>query len=95
MSGETGAPRHTDLRGHTIVVIDDSEAVRTAFEVLLSLHGARVLGAAAPVAGLALLEREPADLVIQDMNFHREATSGDGGRGAVPPAAARASRSCR
>ena len=44
MSGETGAPRHTDLRGHTILVIDDSEAVRTAFEVLLSLHGARVLG---------------------------------------------------
>jgi DNA-binding NtrC family response regulator len=79
MSGETGAPRHTDLRGHTIVVIDDSEAVRTAFEVLLSLHGARVLGAAAPVAGLALLEREPADLVIQDMNFHREATSGTEG----------------
>ena len=79
MSGETGAPRHTDLRGHTIVVIDDSEAVRPAFEVLLSLHGARVLGAAGPQAGLALLEREPADLVIQDMNFQREATSGTEG----------------
>jgi len=67
---------HASLAGHTILVIDDSEAVRTAFEVLLTLHGARVLGAATPAAGLALLEHQPADLVIQDMNFHREATSG-------------------
>ncbi len=64
------------LAGRTILVIDDSEAVRTAFEVLLSLHGARVLGAGTPAAGLELLARERADLVIQDMNFHREATSG-------------------
>jgi DNA-binding NtrC family response regulator len=66
----------TSLAGRTIAVIDDSEAVRTAFEMLLSLHGARVLGAATPADGLALLAREPVDLVIQDMNFHREATSG-------------------
>ncbi|HUK02160.1 MAG TPA: response regulator, partial [Steroidobacteraceae bacterium] len=62
--------------GHSILVVDDSEAVRTAFEVLLSLQGARVLGAASPPEGLALLSRESIDLVIQDMNFHREATSG-------------------
>jgi DNA-binding NtrC family response regulator len=67
---------HASLARHTILVIDDSEAVRTAFEVLLSLHGARVLGADGPAAGLAVLEREAVDLVIQDMNFHREATSG-------------------
>ncbi|MGH8305303.1 MAG: sigma-54-dependent transcriptional regulator, partial [Steroidobacteraceae bacterium] len=67
------------LTERTILVIDDSDAVRTAFEVLLSLHGARVLGAATPVAGLELLARERVDLVIQDMNFHREATSGTEG----------------
>ena len=67
------------LDNRTILVIDDSEAVRTAFEVLLSLHGARVLGAGTPAAGLALLVREPVDLVIQDMNFLREATSGTEG----------------
>jgi DNA-binding NtrC family response regulator len=66
----------TSLTGRTILVIDDSEAVRTAFEVLLALHGARVLGASTPAAGLALLAREPVDLVIQDMNFKREVTSG-------------------
>jgi DNA-binding NtrC family response regulator len=67
------------LAGRRVLVIDDSEAVRTAFEVLLSLHGARVYSAASPGAGLAALEREAADLIIQDMNFHREATSGEEG----------------
>ncbi len=74
------APRST-LAGRAILVIDDSEAVRTAFDVLLALHGARVLGAAAPADGLAALEREPVDLVIQDMNFRRGATSGEEGVG--------------
>ncbi|MBS0379079.1 MAG: sigma-54-dependent Fis family transcriptional regulator [Proteobacteria bacterium] len=66
----------SDLRGNTIVVIDDSHAVRTAFEVLLALHGARVLSADGPAAGLGLLAEHGAQLVIQDMNFRREATSG-------------------
>jgi DNA-binding NtrC family response regulator len=76
MSENPQGALHASLARHIILVIDDSEAVRTAFEVLLSLHGARVLGAPSPAAGLALLEREAVDLVIQDMNFHREATSG-------------------
>src|SRR5579864_4536810 len=69
----------SSLANRNVLVIDDSEAVRTAFDVLLSLHGARVLAAADPREGLALLEREAVDLVIQDMNFRREATSGDEG----------------
>ena len=67
------------LDQRTVLVIDDSEAVRTAFDVLLSLHGARVLATATPAQGLAALERERVDLVIQDMNFRREATSGEEG----------------
>lgn len=63
----------------TVLVIDDSEAVRTAFDVLLSIHGARVLTAASPAEGLARLAREKVDLVIQDMNFRREATTGEEG----------------
>jgi DNA-binding NtrC family response regulator len=69
------APR-VSLAGHNILVIDDSEAVRTAFDVLLGLHGAQVLTAASPVAGLEQLQRADVHLVIQDMNFQREATSG-------------------
>jgi DNA-binding NtrC family response regulator len=67
------------LSGRTILVVDDSEAVRTAFDVLFSLHGARVVAAASPAAGLAALDSENVDLVIQDMNFRREATSGEEG----------------
>jgi len=40
------------------------------------LHGMRVLTANAPAQGLEVLARESVDLVIQDMNFRREATSG-------------------
>ena len=67
------------MHGRTILVIDDSEAVRTALEVLLSLEGARVEGAASPAEGLDRLARGGIDLVIQDMNFRREATSGEEG----------------
>jgi DNA-binding NtrC family response regulator len=43
------------------------------------MHGARVLGADTASSGLDLLAREPVDLVVQDMNFRREATSGEEG----------------
>ena len=69
----------SSLENRTVLVIDDNDGVRTALDVLLSLHGARVLGAATPADGLATLEREAIDLVIQDMNFRREATSGEEG----------------
>jgi len=70
----------SSLANRTVLVIDDNEGVRTAFDVLLSLHGARVVGAATPTEGLAALGNKPsADLVIQDMNFRREATSGEEG----------------
>jgi DNA-binding NtrC family response regulator len=72
-------PLQSTLARRTVLVVDDNEAVRTAFEVLLSLHGARVVSAASPAEALALLDRENVDLAIQDMNFRREATSGEEG----------------
>ena len=69
----------SSLTDSLILVIDDNDGVRTALEILMSLHGARVLGAASPAEGLAILEKEPVDLVLQDMNFRREATSGEEG----------------
>ena len=67
------------LANRTVLVADDSEAVRTAFQVLLSLHGARVLGASSPAEALATVRSQEVDLVIQDMNFRRDATSGEEG----------------
>ena len=64
----------------TILVIDDNPAVATALEVLFSLHDIASLHADSPAAGLALLDNEAVDLVIQDMNFSADTTSGDEGR---------------
>ncbi|GGY24186.1 sigma-54-dependent Fis family transcriptional regulator [Pseudoduganella albidiflava] len=52
-----------------------------ALEVLFSLHDIAALRAASPDEGLALLERNAAtvDLVIQDMNFSADTTSGEEG----------------
>jgi DNA-binding NtrC family response regulator len=72
-------PLRASLAGRTALVVDDNEAVRTAFDVLLSLHGARVVGAATPAEGLGALQACAVDVVIQDMNFRREATGGEEG----------------
>jgi DNA-binding NtrC family response regulator len=61
------------------LIIDDNAAVGIALDVLFSLHDIASLRAASPEEGLALLAREPVDLVIQDMNFTADTTSGEEG----------------
>src|SRR5690554_2981650 len=63
----------------TVLVIDDNPSVGTALELLFSLHEIDVHRAETPDDGLALLRRGGIDLVIQDMNFHADTTSGDEG----------------
>ena len=63
----------------TILVIDDNQAVHVALDVLFSLADLRVLSAESPEDGLRLLECENIDLVIQDMNFTADTTSGEEG----------------
>ncbi|MFT4255807.1 MAG: sigma-54 dependent transcriptional regulator [Pseudoxanthomonas sp.] len=60
----------------TVLIIDDNPAVATALEVLFSLHDIATLHAATPQAGLDALTAENVDLVIQDMNFSADTTSG-------------------
>ncbi len=62
-----------------LLIIDDNPAVATALEVLFSLHDIGTLHAQTPEAGLAMLQTESVDLVIQDMNFTEDTTSGDEG----------------
>ncbi len=62
-----------------ILVIDDNRAIGQALGVLFDLHGLRSLTALTPEEGLALLAREDVDLVIQDMNFTQDTTSGKEG----------------
>jgi DNA-binding NtrC family response regulator len=63
----------------TVLVIDDNPAVALALDVLFSLHEIRTRSAETPEAGLELLARGGIDLVIQDMNFRADTTSGDEG----------------
>ncbi|TFW10386.1 sigma-54-dependent Fis family transcriptional regulator [Oxalobacteraceae bacterium OM1] len=63
----------------TVLIIDDNPSIATALDVLLSLHDIDTLYAESPAAGLAQLERAPVDLVIQDMNFAADTTSGEEG----------------
>jgi DNA-binding NtrC family response regulator len=63
----------------SVLIIDDNDAVRTALEVLLSLQGHRVATASSPEEGLRTLAKDQIDLVLQDMNFRKEATSGEEG----------------
>jgi DNA-binding NtrC family response regulator len=63
----------------TVLIIDDNAAVCIALEVLFSLHDIDALRAASPEEGLALLARTHVDLVIQDMNFTADTTSGEEG----------------
>ncbi|HUS65118.1 MAG TPA: sigma-54 dependent transcriptional regulator [Kofleriaceae bacterium] len=60
----------------SVLVIDDNPAVATALEVLLSMHEIRTISERTPAQALARLAREPVDLVIQDMNFSTDTTSG-------------------
>ncbi|MEO0424290.1 MAG: sigma-54 dependent transcriptional regulator [Pseudomonadota bacterium] len=62
-----------------VLVIDDNDAVRTALSVLFSLHGLETVTAESPEAGLAALDKHAVDLVVQDMNFTRDTTSGEEG----------------
>lgn len=63
----------------TVLIVDDNPAVGEALSLLLSLHEIRPLVAGEPQQALALLERERIDVVIQDMNFSADTTSGEEG----------------
>ncbi|MFZ5636034.1 MAG: sigma-54-dependent transcriptional regulator [Pseudomonadota bacterium] len=60
----------------TILVIDDNPAVATALETLFSLHDIDTISASGPDEGLSLLAHSSIDLVVQDMNFEADTTSG-------------------
>lgn len=64
----------------TVLIIDDHPAVGEALTLLLSLHDMVPLHALTPAQGLALLAERRIDLVIQDMNFSADTTSGEEGR---------------
>jgi len=61
------------------LVIDDQDAVRAALSLLLDLHGVECLSASTPAEALRLVRTEDLGVVIQDMNFTKDTTSGEEG----------------
>jgi DNA-binding NtrC family response regulator len=62
-----------------VLMVDDQQAVRTALEVLFSLHDIPTLSASTPAEVLHLIRTEDVGLVLQDMNFTQ--SSADGAEG--------------
>jgi DNA-binding NtrC family response regulator len=63
----------------TVLIIDDNKAICSALEILLSLYDLQTMVAYTPQAGLDALEACNVELVIQDMNFEQDTTSGKEG----------------
>ncbi len=63
----------------TVLIIDDNNGVRTALTMLFSLHDLKAVAASTPEEGLAHVDSGRVDLVVQDMNFSADTTSGEEG----------------
>jgi len=64
--------------GH-ILVVDDNTAVCTALSILFELHELDVEYVGSPQAAVERVARGGIDLVVQDMNFSSDTTSGEEG----------------
>ena len=62
-----------------VLIVDDQLAICTALEVLFELHGIETLVAHGPSEVLDLIAREDIGVVVQDMNFTANKTSGEEG----------------
>jgi DNA-binding NtrC family response regulator len=62
-----------------VLIIDDQEAVRTALQVLLEVHDLECVTASNPSEALRLVRTDDIGVVVQDMNFSKDTTSGEEG----------------
>ncbi|MCW8879171.1 MAG: sigma 54-interacting transcriptional regulator, partial [Kangiellaceae bacterium] len=59
-----------------ILIIDDNPSIAIALDVLFSIYDIKTLHADSPEQGMLFLQNHNVDLVIQDMNFTEDTTSG-------------------
>jgi len=62
-----------------ILIVDDNPGVCEALELLFSLHGLKTASCASPEEALAYVAANDVDVVVQDMNFGANKTSGEDG----------------
>ena len=63
-----------------ILIVDDTPAVLQALSLLLEIHGYDVITTTNPEDAITYVDRLKIGLVIQDMNFSKDTTSGDEGK---------------
>ncbi len=63
-----------------ILIVDDTPAVLQALSLLLEIHGYDVITTTSPVQALQYANQLRVSLVIQDMNFTGDTTSGEEGK---------------
>lgn len=63
-----------------VLIVDDNAAVLEALSLLLEIHGYEVVTATTPKAALQIVNYQAIGLVLQDMNFSADTTSGEEGR---------------
>ena len=63
----------------TVLIIDDMIDVRLSANFLLSNHHYNVLEAESPLQAVEILEHQHVDLIILDMNYSMDTTSGEEG----------------
>ncbi len=64
-----------------ILLVDDNPAVLDSLSLLLELHDFQVVTAASPLEAIKVVSYQDIALVIQDMNFSADTTSGEEGIG--------------
>lgn len=63
-----------------ILIVDDTAAVLQALSLVLEIHGYDVITTTSPDEAVKLVDQLRIGLVIQDMNFTKDTTSGEEGR---------------
>ena len=57
-----------------VLIVDDHEGVREALTVLFEIEGIPALAVDSPAAALRVIRSQPIGVVVQDMNFSRNAS---------------------
>jgi serine phosphatase RsbU (regulator of sigma subunit) len=67
-----------------VLVVDDQGDVRRAIQLLLKTHGYETHAAGSPAEAISAIRREKYDLMIMDLNYARDTTSGREGLDLAP-----------
>ncbi len=62
-----------------ILIVDDQQDIRLSASLVLTHHGYKCLEADSPLQALAIIEQQQIDLLLLDMNFNKDTTSGEEG----------------